>query len=105
MSLAFTAGPRIAPTQRPPEPLLYAASAEGATPGGEARMTNAERWIERLRLVPHPEGGHYREVYRSAEVLPGAALPPRFGGDRAFGTAIYFLLRGQDFSALHRIGC
>jgi uncharacterized protein len=66
-------------------------------------MTTAAEWIERLGLVPHPEGGHYREVYRSAEVLPAAALPPRFGGDRACCTAIYFLLQGQDFSALHRI--
>jgi predicted cupin superfamily sugar epimerase len=30
-------------------------------------------------------------------------LPHRFGGDRAFSTAIYFLLEGEDFSALHRI--
>jgi predicted cupin superfamily sugar epimerase len=66
-------------------------------------MTTAAEWIERLGLVPHPEGGHYREAYRSAEVVPAAALPPRFGGDRAFCTAIYFLLQGQDFSALHRI--
>jgi hypothetical protein len=66
-------------------------------------MTSAEQWIKRLGLVPHPEGGHYREVYRSAEVVPGAALPPRFGGDRAFSTAIYFLVQGEDFSALHRI--
>ena len=66
-------------------------------------MNDAAKWVERLGLLPHPEGGHYREVYRSAEVIAAAALPPRFGGDRAFGTAIYFLLQGQDFSALHRI--
>ncbi len=66
-------------------------------------MTTAAEWIERLGLVPHPEGGHFREAYRAAEVLPAAALPPRFGGDHAFCTAIYFLLQGQDFSALHRI--
>jgi predicted cupin superfamily sugar epimerase len=66
-------------------------------------MTTAAQWIERLGLVPHPEGGHYREVYRSPEVVARAALPPRFGGDRAFCTAIYFLLQGEDFSALHRI--
>ena len=66
-------------------------------------MTTAAQWVERLRLVPHPEGGHYRQVYRSAEVVPRAALPPRFGGDHVFSTAIYFLLQGQDFSALHRI--
>jgi hypothetical protein len=30
-------------------------------------------------------------------------LPSRFGGDRAFSTAIYFLLPGDQVSALHRI--
>lgn len=61
------------------------------------------RWIEQLALEPHPEGGWYREVYRSSEVIPQAALPSRFGGDRAFSTSIYYLLGPGDFSALHRI--
>jgi hypothetical protein len=66
-------------------------------------MTNAAKWIERLGLVPHPEGGYYREAYRCAEGVAKSALPARFDGDRAFCTAIYFLLQGEDFSALHRI--
>jgi predicted cupin superfamily sugar epimerase len=66
-------------------------------------MTNPERWIDALQLRRHPEGGYYSETYRSPEVIPRAALPPRFGGDRSFCTAIYFLLAGDDFSALHRI--
>ena len=66
-------------------------------------MTSAKQWIDWLRLVRHPEGGYYRETYRSSEVVAAAGLPPRFGGDRAFSTAIYFLLEGKDFSALHRI--
>ena len=66
-------------------------------------MSAAQRWIDGLQLRPHPEGGYYRQTYRCAEVVPAAALPPRFGGDRAFSTAIYFLLEGDDFSALHRI--
>jgi predicted cupin superfamily sugar epimerase len=66
-------------------------------------MNDANTWIARLGLQRHPEGGFYRETYRAAEVVPQAALPPRFGGDRAFATAIYFLLTGADFSALHRI--
>ena len=32
-----------------------------------------------------------------------SGLPARFSGDRAFSTAIYYLLQGKDFSALHRI--
>ena len=43
-------------------------------------------WIETLGLAPHPEGGYFRETYRSA-----------------FATAIYFLLRGDQVSALHRL--
>jgi hypothetical protein len=66
-------------------------------------MTGAQSWIDGLQLRRHPEGGWFRETYRSTEVLSRAALPPRFGGDRAFSTAIYFLLVGDDFSALHRI--
>jgi uncharacterized protein len=66
-------------------------------------MTGAQSWIDGLQLRRHPEGGWFRETYRSGELMSRAALPPRFGGDRAFSTAIYFLLDGDDFSALHRI--
>jgi uncharacterized protein len=63
----------------------------------------AREWVERLGLIPHPEGGFYRETYRAAEGVARCALPARFSGDRAFSTAIYFLLTRDDFSALHRI--
>jgi predicted cupin superfamily sugar epimerase len=63
----------------------------------------AQDWITRLALAPHPEGGWYRETYRSREHVPTAALPTRFGGARVFSTAIYYLLRAGERSALHRI--
>jgi predicted cupin superfamily sugar epimerase len=66
-------------------------------------MSGAREWIDGLQLRRHPEGGWFRETYRSGELLAAAALPPRFGGDRALATAIYFLLEGDDFSALHRL--
>jgi predicted cupin superfamily sugar epimerase len=66
-------------------------------------MSDAQTWIELLQLQRHPEGGFYRETYRSAEVIRKDCLPPRFSGNRSFSTAIYFLLQGNDFSALHRI--
>ncbi len=66
-------------------------------------MTTAAQWIETLQLQRHPEGGWYRETYRSPERIPADALPDRFGGARSFATAIYFLLEGGDFSAMHRI--
>jgi len=56
-----------------------------------------------LDLAPHPEGGFFRETYRAAEALPAGALPARYGGDRALGTAIYYLLAPDAFSALHRL--
>lgn len=63
----------------------------------------AAGWIERLALKKHPEGGWYKEEYRASEYIPVAGLPSRFDGERAFCTSIYFLLTGDEFSALHRI--
>ncbi len=63
----------------------------------------AEYWIEKLQLKPHPEGGCFRETWRAALTIPKSALPPRFNGARSASTAIYFLLRAGEFSALHRL--
>ncbi len=60
-------------------------------------------WVEKYNMKVHPEGGYYAETYRSSEQIPLAALPERFSGARSFSTAIYFLLEGHHFSALHRI--
>jgi len=59
--------------------------------------------IKRLGLTRHPEGGWYRETYRSGEQIPAPALPERFSGARSFSTAINFLLEQGDFSSFHRI--
>jgi hypothetical protein len=63
----------------------------------------AADWISALGLIPHPEGGFYRETYRSTETIEPPHLPARFGGRRVYSTAIYFLLPGDQISALHRI--
>ncbi|NWF35299.1 cupin domain-containing protein [Mariprofundus sp. KV] len=60
-------------------------------------------WIETLGLQRHPEGGWYREIYRSASMIPQQGLPAAFDGARSFCTSIYFLLSGEEFSAFHRI--
>ncbi|MDD3080071.1 MAG: cupin domain-containing protein [Paludibacter sp.] len=52
----------------------------------------------KLDLQPHPEGGWYKETYRSAETL----LTPE-GNERNVSTAIYFLLENEDISHFHRI--
>ena len=49
------------------------------------------------------EGGFYAEAYRSREMLAATCLPSRYSGARCFGTAIYFLLTPDTFSALHRL--
>ena len=66
-------------------------------------MINAEYWIEKLELQRHPEGGYFKETYRSNEVILEPALPKRFQGDRAFSTCIYFLLAPYEHSAFHAI--
>jgi len=66
-------------------------------------MKDKNYWVEKLFLEPHPEGGFYREVYRSDEIISEMALPDRFSGDRVFSTGIYFLLNKKDVSAFHRI--
>jgi uncharacterized protein len=66
-------------------------------------MNEADLWIERLGLIPHREGGFYREVYRSADLISRAGLPARFPGARALATSIYYLLRGDQVSFFHRL--
>ncbi|MBM4157139.1 MAG: cupin domain-containing protein [Lentisphaerae bacterium] len=63
----------------------------------------ARQWIEALGLAPHPEGGHFREVFRSTDLIPAAGLPARYGAPRCAATSIYFLLEGRDRSRLHRL--
>ena len=62
---------------------------------------DADFWIRTLALQPHPEGGAFRETWRAAESATG--LPARFGGPRALGTAILYLLRAGERSRLHRL--
>jgi len=61
------------------------------------------RIVERFDLVPHPEGGYFREIYRSPMTIKHPDVPSGTNPDRAVGTQIYFLLSGSDFSALHRV--
>ncbi|MFW5761134.1 MAG: cupin domain-containing protein [Cyclobacteriaceae bacterium] len=32
-------------------------------------MSDAQYWIDKLSLQKHPEGGFFKETYRSAEVI------------------------------------
>jgi predicted cupin superfamily sugar epimerase len=65
-------------------------------------MNKADVYIEKLQLTPHPEGGYFREIYRSDELLKDG-LPDRYKGNRSFSTSIYFLLKGEQKSLLHKL--
>jgi predicted cupin superfamily sugar epimerase len=52
---------------------------------------------ERLKLIEHPEGGFYREYYRSSITVPTA------GGPRSAATSIWFCLPVGVVSHLHRL--
>jgi predicted cupin superfamily sugar epimerase len=65
-------------------------------------MHDAAFYIKHLNLKPHPEGGYYKETYRSKGIIPSISLK-NFTGDRNYSTAIYYLLQKADFSAFHKI--
>lgn len=65
-------------------------------------MNKADIYIKKLRLTPHPEGGFFREIYRSDELIKDD-LPDRYKGNHTFSTSIYFLLKGKQKSLLHKL--
>ena len=66
-------------------------------------MKHLDTIIERLDLKPHPEGGYFRETYRSSGIIKQESLDDSFEGTRNYSTCIYFLLTSETFSAFHRI--
>lgn len=50
--------------------------------------------IEQFTLLPHPEGGYYKETYRSSETIDG---------EQCMMTSILFLLTSENASNFHRI--
>jgi predicted cupin superfamily sugar epimerase len=65
-------------------------------------MHTAEFWIEHLQLSQHPEGGFFRETWRSTGSYHFSGHRV-FSGDRPFATSIYYLLQASECSRLHMI--
>jgi len=62
-------------------------------------MSEADRLIAQLGLMPHPEGGHFKETFRDC----GPAPAGRAAVGRSHSTAIYFLLKAGERSRWHRV--
>jgi uncharacterized protein len=60
------------------------------------------KYISEFDLIPHPEGGFYKEIYRSQDILEQSAIK-EFSGERNICTSIYFMLTGNDKSCFHKI--
>ena len=66
-------------------------------------MPDPEYWIKKLQLEQHPEGGYFKECYRSGTEILKDGLPSRYSGNRDAVTSIYFLLKENDVSKFHRL--
>lgn len=58
----------------------------------------SEQIIKSLKLLPHPEGGYYKEMYRAEQ-----KINLDNGKSRNVSTAIFYLLENEDKSRFHRI--
>lgn len=72
---------------------------------GGNEMVTADDVIKALDLKPLPEeGGYFRETYRSEKIkAPASIFGINSNDSRVISTAIYYLVRPESFSALHRI--
>jgi predicted cupin superfamily sugar epimerase len=62
-------------------------------------MKDAKYWVNELKLLKHPEGGYYKEVYRSNKSF----IPNEIGENRNYITSIYFLIEEGNVSHFHSI--
>jgi predicted cupin superfamily sugar epimerase len=62
-------------------------------------IQDAAYWIKRLDLLPHPEGGYYKEVFRSNQEV----IRKSGAGFKQACTSIYYLLEAKDYSGFHRL--
>ncbi|KAF2069033.1 hypothetical protein CYY_009644 [Polysphondylium violaceum] len=63
-------------------------------------MNTKEYWIEKLKLVPHFEGGYYRETIKSKELVKVGDKP-----EKKLFSCIYFLMDVSDSACFHSVKC
>ena len=80
-----------------PKPKSASGRATGDVNKTKSPTVAAKALIRKLGLLPHPEGGFYREVYRSGETVRTDR------GPRSAVTTIYFLLLRGQISVFHRV--
>jgi predicted cupin superfamily sugar epimerase len=67
-------------------------------------MTTAQELIRLFKMRPlEKEGGYYVQTYQAPEKIAQSGLPVRYAGERAFATAILYLLTPDTCSNLHRL--
>ena len=71
---------------------------------------DARYWIRKLGLLKHPEGGFYRERYRSditidthIDFVKQQHDKPIQSGDRSIASSIYYLLERNQVSFFHKL--
>ena len=84
--------------------LLILCGGLAAGPLSAAPKPTARALIEHFKMTRIPqEGPWFTLTYRSTDVLARSALPDRYDGPRAAGTAIIGIVTRADFSAMHRL--
>lgn len=66
-------------------------------------IVDLHKWVSKLSLSPHPEGGYYKETFESKEIISDKELSLNYEGVRKLYTSIYFLLPSDDVSHFHRL--
>lgn len=64
---------------------------------------DAQYYVSKLGLEPHPEGGFYKRTFASEEQVTDEELSVTYEGKRKLYTSIYFLLTTEDVSHFHRL--
>jgi predicted cupin superfamily sugar epimerase len=63
----------------------------------------AQTYIDALQMEAHPEGGFFKETYRSHHLIDVTQGSGGTSVQRSVSTGIYFLLEKNNFSAFHKI--